>query len=338
MLECIFTIDYEIYGNGHGSLNELVFEPARRLKGIFDEAGAKFVVFVEAAEFEKIDAFKTDQAIADVKNQIREFYQTGFEIALHLHPQWCNARYQSGKWDLDYTEYNLCTLSTHRIAEIVDHSLTFLRTVVQNPSFTPLSFRAGNWLFQPTAKAAQVLMEHGIRIDSSVFKGGRQHRHNLDYRPAAKNGYYWSFTDDVTTPNPSGLLLEIPIYTKMVPFWRLLTAKRVGLQRKGTPADVSMQSRLPRLLDFLRLSQPLKFDFCRMTLPELMLMMKRLVAEDQSIPESVKPIVLIGHTKDLLDFETVRSFLGYLRENNIPISTLESFAERHRPALRKVQA
>ena len=28
MIECIFTIDYEIYGNGEGSLQQLVYEPA----------------------------------------------------------------------------------------------------------------------------------------------------------------------------------------------------------------------------------------------------------------------------------------------------------------------
>lgn len=39
MLECIFTIDYEIYGNGEGSLKELVYEPAKHLKAIFDIPG-----------------------------------------------------------------------------------------------------------------------------------------------------------------------------------------------------------------------------------------------------------------------------------------------------------
>ena len=104
MIECIFTIDYEIYGNGEGSLKELVFEPAERLKAIFDRAGAKFVVFVEAAELKRIDACRADPAIDRVKDQIRKFHQDGFEIGLHLHPQWCNARYEDGQWDLDYAE------------------------------------------------------------------------------------------------------------------------------------------------------------------------------------------------------------------------------------------
>src|SRR5437870_10970898 len=172
MLECIFTIDYEIYGNGEGSLKELVYEPAKKLKAIFDRAGAKFVVFVEAAELEKIDTLRTDPAIDDVKRQVREFYEDGFEIGLHLHPQWCNAQYRSGKWDLDYAEYNLCTLPEQRIDQIVGDSIEYLRNILEAPNFIPLSFRAGNWLFQPTAAAARVLTRHGIKIDSSVFKGG----------------------------------------------------------------------------------------------------------------------------------------------------------------------
>src|SRR6476646_8210316 len=106
MVECILTVDYEIYGDGHGSLKDLVYEPARRLKSLFDEAGAKLVIFVEAAELEKIDALGCDPAINDVKRQIREFHRDGHEIALHIHPQWCNARYQDGAWKLDYDEYS----------------------------------------------------------------------------------------------------------------------------------------------------------------------------------------------------------------------------------------
>ena len=38
MIECIFTIDYEIYGNGQGSLKELVYDPMERLLAIFAQA------------------------------------------------------------------------------------------------------------------------------------------------------------------------------------------------------------------------------------------------------------------------------------------------------------
>ena len=61
MIECIFTLDYEIYGNGTGSLRDHVLEPAQRLREIFDKKKARFVNFVEVAEFERIDRCGSDR-------------------------------------------------------------------------------------------------------------------------------------------------------------------------------------------------------------------------------------------------------------------------------------
>jgi hypothetical protein len=333
MIECIFTIDYEIYGNGEGSLKELVYEPTERLREIFEAGGAKFVTFVEAAELERIAAENSDRAIADIQRQILELHECGFEIGLHLHPQWYNARHEAGTWHLDYAEYNLCTLPKQRAAEVVDRSLKYLRTVLGDPDFTPLSFRAGNWLFQPATTVAEVLHARGIRIDSSVFKGGVQRRHNLDYRPALKNGYFWRFQNDVNREDPEGRLIEMPIHTRMVPFWRMLTAKRVALQQKSNAAARRRQSNgnpgsTAQLSDYLRFTYPLKFDFCRMTLREMVELMEKLIEEDRKTPDQLKPLVAIGHTKDLVDTATVGAFLAWLRTRDIPVSTFKSALSR----------
>jgi hypothetical protein len=325
MIECIFTIDYEICGDGEGSLNALVYEPTRKLAEIFSRAGVRFVCFVEAAELERMQELRTDAAIPDVRSQIRELYQRGFEIALHLHPQWFNARYQDGQWLVDYGEYNLCTLPEPRIVHFVERSIAYLREVLHLPDFTPLSFRAGNWLFQPTGVAANVLAEHGIKIDSSVFKGGRQRNGNLDYRKALRNGYYWKFADHVELPDPKGKLLEIPIYSQMVPFWRMLTKKRLGLQLKRWFVGERIQE---RVLDYLRFTYPLKFDFCRMTIDELSSMLGIIIEEDQASPSILKPVVAIGHSKELIDFETIESFLSYLANRGISVSTFEGIYPR----------
>ncbi len=321
MIECIFTIDYEIYGNGEGSLRKLVYEPARILKEIFFRRNGRFVVFVEVAEMEMIQAKNTDSAIDLVKDQIRDFYNEGFELGLHLHPQWYNAQYENGKWLLDYSEYNLCTLSQERMSRIINRSVSYLRDVLGASDFTPLSFRAGNWLFQPTHTLAAVLAAQGIRVDSSVFKGGLQQQHRLDYRQALKNGYFWRFQDEVNVLDPKGALLELPIYTQMVPTWKVLTTKRIGLQQKGPPASLNSQNGFYRVMDFLRLRYPLKLDFCRMTMGELTHTVDKVIQEEQQNPEPFKPIVAIGHTKDLVDLKTVASFLTYLTEKSIPVST-----------------
>ena len=299
MIECIFTIDYEIYGNGQGSLAELVFEPARKLKRVFDQAGAKFVLYVEAAELEKIAAARTDLAIDDVQRQVRDFHEQGFEVALHLHPQWYNATYENGGWLLDYGEYNLCELSKTRITELVDRSIAYLRKILGNPLFTPLAFRAGNWLFQPTATAAEVLFERGIKLDSSVFKGGLQHATHLDYRSAVSNGYSWKFQRDVNTPDSWGTLLEIPIYTRMVPLWRMLTGKRVSLQRKGDAAAHKTvrhkgARKMNRLRDYIRFRYPQKFDFCRMTLEEMVEVTEDAIQEDRKTPDLASRWLLLA--------------------------------------------
>jgi hypothetical protein len=203
----------------------------------------------------------------------------------------------------------------------------YLRDSVCDSSFSPVSFRAGNWLFQPTARAAEVLADKGIKVDSSVFKGGVQHKHSLDYRPARRNGEYWTFSNDVNVPDARGRMLEIPIHSDMVPFWRMVTKKRVGLQKKGYGAGQSGKARFARIRDFMRLRHPLKFDFCRMTLEELIWMTERVIAQHKR-SGTYKPMVAIGHTKDLVDFETVDKYLSYLETKGISVNTLEGAYQR----------
>jgi hypothetical protein len=324
MIECIFTLDYELYGSGSGSLNELVYEPARRLIDLFNRFRKKFVTFVEACEFQQIERHRTDHAIFDVQQQIRQLYKEGFEIGLHLHPQWANAKYEHGEWVLDYAEYNLCTLPRPRIEEIVDNAIAYLQETLGDPGFVPFSFRAGNWLFQPSREAAKVLAERGVQVDSSVYAGGVQRQHELDYRRALQNGFTWRFGDDVNVPDPNGLLLELPIHTEMVPVWRMITSKRASLQKKTVAAVPRRNSRISRMRDFLRFRQPLKFDFCRMTLRELTSMIENMMRKDAISPRTLKPLVAIGHTKDLVDLETVEAFLHWLEAREIGISTFHS--------------
>ena len=321
MIECIFTLDYELYGDGTGSLRELVYDPAARLRDLFLHHGVRFVNFVEVAELQKIEECATDPAIGLVKRQIRELFEDGFEVGLHLHPQWCNASYRRGRWVLDSSEYNLCTLSEPRLTEIVDGSLRHLGHLVGVPGFTPLSFRAGNWLFQPTQPAASVLAEKGIVIDSSLFKGALLHNHGLDYRRSLTNGPYWRFHDDVNSPDPTGPLTELPIFVRMVPFWRMAKAKRMGFSNPLGSAGQSAVWRINRLRDLLRLRYPLKLDFCRMTLDEMTTTMQATRSESRQRSESVQPVVAIGHTKDLVDLDSVENFLRYLKASHIPIST-----------------
>jgi peptidoglycan/xylan/chitin deacetylase (PgdA/CDA1 family) len=319
MIECIFTLDYEIYGNGQGSVRDLVLSPTQRLAELFQEFDAPFVVFAEAVEFAKMEEAQSDPDIAEVRKQLRELRSAGHEIALHLHPWWARAKHKDGRWQLDWTERSICALQPERIEVIVSEAIQYLRDSLNDPHFTPVSFRSGLWVMQPTPEIANVLSRHGLEVDSSLFKGGRVRGLSLDYRPASANGRFWRFSDDVNTPDPHGTLLEIPIHAQMVPFWRMLGGKRLKLHSETRRA--SEGSPLPRdWRDFVRLRYPRKLDFCRMTFSEMREAIATVLEEEPRQKEH-SPIVAIGHSKDCVDFDAIRSFLAFLRDQGVAVTT-----------------
>jgi hypothetical protein len=223
---------------------------------------------------------------------------------------------------LDWRERNICVLPSARVEAIVSKAIAYLRDALGDPRFIPVSFRSGLWALQPTAEIAIILQRHGIQVDSSVFKGARIHDLGLDYRQALGNDASWRFFEDVNVPNPDGKLLEIPIHTEMVPFWRMLGNKRLKLQKRvpqsgqGTP--------LPsRWRDFLRYQYPRKLDFCRMTFEEMLYTVAGVLDKRQGEPS---PIVAIGHSKDFVDSDAVRRFLEFLRQHAIAVTTFSKMA------------
>jgi len=324
MIEVIFTLDYEIYGDATGSLRKLVLEPAQSLMRVFKKWDCPLVVFVEVAELERIYQEKSDPNIEAVFNQIRELNSQGHEIALHLHPQWSGAKYQNGLWEVDLSEYNLCSLPEERIRDIVSGGIEFLRFILARSDYVPISFRAGNWLFQPTQPVASILFEHGIRIDSSVFKGGRFKQYGVDYRKAKKNGYFWRFWEDAALEDNEGRMVEIPIYTKMVPLWEMITSKRLEIDKKEKTSGEAGKKGLAKLKNYSSLTYPKKLDFCRMTKTEVGRMLKEITAVDEKSPSVLKPVVAIGHTKDLKDIDAVDYFLSVLNQFGLKVTTLRS--------------
>jgi hypothetical protein len=76
---------------------------------------------------------------------------------------------------------------------------------------------------------------------------------------------------------------------------------------------------------------PLKFDFCRMTLAEMTSLIEHVSVIDRSSPEPYRPLVAIGHTKDLVDLESVDAFLGFLKSRGIAVTTLAGAYSRCQP-------
>src|ERR1039457_1927212 len=111
MLNVIFTLDYEIHGNGEGCPHELMIEPTERLLRLFGEYGAKLTIMADVAEILKFKEFPSQNArddyhYQDIIAQLRGAVSGGHDVQLHLHASYFNATHDGQKWVQDWAEYD----------------------------------------------------------------------------------------------------------------------------------------------------------------------------------------------------------------------------------------
>lgn len=322
----IFTIDYEVYGDGAGDVFRDVVGPTEMLAELFRRRNKRFVLFVESLEFIRMKQGGWRREVDAVERQVRTLRDEGFEIGLHVHSQWHRASFQEGRWRVDVSEYVLPSLGTERIKEIIDDSIEALTIMLGDPGYSPKSFRSGNWLFQPSQPLASVLAARGVIVDSSVFKGGRLKSLGLDYRRSMDNGWYWRFSADINQEEEGGLLLEIPIYTKHVWIWKLVHHR--GFY-SGWSSQIRRRCVIKRsMCDYIRLRYPRKLDFSKMKCAELSGTIRMAIKEAKHSGCEWVPIVGIGHAKDGFDLSGLSAFLKYLDGMDIETVTLSEAAKR----------
>lgn len=54
MKTLLFTLDYELYGNGSGDVFKHIIEPTDKILGIVEKYNAKLTIFFEVIEYWKI--------------------------------------------------------------------------------------------------------------------------------------------------------------------------------------------------------------------------------------------------------------------------------------------
>ena len=102
MIGLALTLDYEIYGDGEGSLSELAIKPTARFLGICDKYNIKATLFVDVAEIlamKKYDVFKDD--VLRAEQQLISAHKNGHDIQLHIHPWWFDANFVNEKWQFE---------------------------------------------------------------------------------------------------------------------------------------------------------------------------------------------------------------------------------------------
>ena len=326
MLRVVFTVDYEIHGNGDGCPNALMVEPTDRLMRLFDRYGARLTIMADVAEILKFreyklahghDAYHYDAIV----EQLRRAVRTGHDVQLHIHSSYFNARNENGLWLQDWSEYDFARLPLQRMSWMVNTGKRFLESQLRpaQPSYRCVAFRAANWSVSPSSNVVAALVGNGITIDTSVFKYGRRDGLvKFDYSQAHSALAPWPVkSDDICVRDDAGWLWEVPIYSErrwigafVTPgrLFRAITGRRHRIGSSAAPgctalADATARAVAPRAASAasaLRAAVQFhawKADFNQCAGTQLINALGRASRRYDANGSNDLPFVLIGHSK-----------------------------------------
>lgn len=330
----IWTLDYEIHGNGDGNPMELMVEPTNRLMDLLEKYHQRLTIMADAAEILCFKRYLTetgrdDYHVAEIEEQLRDAIRRGHEVQLHIHSSYFKAVHNGHSFDQCIDEYNMAALPIERIDEMVSECVAYLAGLLRpvKKDYKVCLFRAANWSMMPTENLYKVLVKHGITHDTSVYKGGCQGGNVCyDYRKAYDNLFaYPASVKNINERDEKGALIELPIYTEMRPFWDFITPIRVfrmiraklHRHKKSTVKTAESanadknDNRHVSHKSFFRLS-PLKMDFNQVNARGLKRMMRNVMR--RSADKAQVDVVLIGHAKTFVPYNerTLEPFLKWV--------------------------
>ncbi len=338
MIHLVLSLDYEVFGNGAGDVMRDVVSPTRRLLDICARCGAKLTIMLEVGEYwafeqydERLQHDLGHSPARAMKEQIVEAIQRGHDVQLHLHPQWIDAEYDRGIWQLRNSYWRLADLpgglgSEEQVTSIVGALHRGKRTLedVLKPvraDYECACFRAGGFYAQPSRQIIRAMKRIGLKADSSVIKGFQKTEpFVVDYSHVEidKAAWWTTDTDFAEEGTPGENILELSISARMEPYWnnfkmtKLQTAlwrrkaERVGGGKDDAGKYITSLPSGRTVLKSLWKKHVSTFDFGKFSCRD---MLKRI--EELSDPQQ-QPVVMVGHSKDFANDRQFEEFLAAL--------------------------
>jgi len=337
----IFTLDYELFGNGSGCIDKCLIDPTAKCQSLFEQAGAPLTVFVETLELAHFAALEQEPIRTQSKNietQLRLLLEKGHKLELHLHPQWMGAQKKTTGWQLDYEKWRIGDLSDTEVSDCVNTGLSFLARFKTLQNMKATVFRAGGWAMQPSGNVLQELFNAGVRVDSTVAPGVYNPSKGdwFDFRRTSSLPY-WRISNDICRHNERGRMIEVPIATENIGRKAHLQALREYKSGEEFPPGCSgsyagpnskLQALRGKIAKLTNIGTAM-LDFSTLPSWALIDLTKRYMSRFAGFENTI-PIVAIGHNKNF-SRQSEESLTGYLNWANscpdLTYSTYETWLE-----------
>ena len=184
------THDWELRGDGSGDIEQIQFAPMHRLLEIYEKVGARTTILPDVMQqmaFRRCESTHPNlKPLADSWDEhARDAFRQGHDIQLHLHPQWRNAQYENGLWQLD-GDWSILNYDRDAAHAMLAESKNYLEHLLRpiDADYQCLAFRAGALAAAPSAHLFKSLANLEIPLDVSIAAGLFVNEHNLqlDYR------------------------------------------------------------------------------------------------------------------------------------------------------------
>ena len=331
------THDWELRGDGSGDIEQIQFAPLRRLLEIYRKHDVRTTFLpdlMQQIRFRELESEHPElKSLADKWDEhVREAFQHGHDVQLHLHPQWRNGRYENGRWHLngDWSILNYDRDAAYAmLAAGKDYLEKLLRPI--DPSYRCLAFRAGALAAGPSEHLFKSLVRLGIELDVSITGGLFVNDRNLqlDYRDCEED-FLPFYPDTEDARKVSGTREEI-VCVPLNHFYgsrRAVTRQNISLAASRISKGVPRPPR-ERLINDQKSDRQsrLAFAFDKLIKPALKrkyfvsdtgrlnyrLMQEMLGSIRQRAHDSrwsQVPIVLTNHPKDIRDLSALERFVG----------------------------
>ena len=346
MVSLLLHDDWEIYGDGTGDPQTLMFEPAKRILDICDRYGAKYTFYAEIGQqLHMLDApeKKWKQYAATWESVLKDAVQRGHDVQLHFHPQWIGAELIDGEWKLDFSKWNTGFVEHELLDEWIGKGIDYIESLLQpvDPDYKVVSYRAGGWLCQPSTDLYTALRNNGIICDVSVMKGRYAEFEDgsyVDFRDAVSRYEPWEVHPDNFAHEKKGSgLWELPVYTETsaLPHSAYLLMKAFRPlhyycihQKRKVQKGAGAYS--PKTVIKAK-EKEYYGSFGYMHYKHLLNYVDRVENYHQSKPSSMDAhLILLTHSKSFLDFENFEQFIRRSAlGKNLQFSTTRAYVRQN---------